>query len=72
MNTHYTFYDAAKNGNLEVVQNIIKIQNDIDMSSINNAFKLSCSNGNLNVAKWLYENYSDINMHLDMHALMVI
>ena len=56
MNSNNTlFYDAAKNGDLEIVQNMVNNNNDtIYMEDINHAFKLAYENGYLNVAEWLY------------------
>jgi ankyrin repeat protein len=63
------FYNAAINGELNILKNIMHVhRNIINMADINHVFLLACKHGHLDVFKWLYLSvscYIDINARDD-------
>jgi ankyrin repeat protein len=60
------FYDACKNGDLLIAQQLFKENPNIDISIGDEyAFTGACANGHLLVIKWLYEIKHDIDISID-------
>ncbi len=62
-NLEEAFINACEYGNLLVVQYLLSIKPDIDISAYNEAvFRHACCHGHLLVAQWLLTIKSDINI----------
>ena len=63
------FITLCKNGNINELQKYYSTHQDINIHAIDEyAFRLSCENGHIEVAKWLielsqYKNFGLINIH---------
>ena len=59
--------DACKHNRLNIAKYIVELKPDIDIKYKNNLiFRDTCANGNLEIAKWLYDTFhNDIDIHAE-------